>query len=126
MIWAIVLNGTTGFIMTVTFAYCIGPLDAAIHPPYFFAFIGTFYNATGSKAAATVMTCISPDVRFCARQRTAGCGFPVVRAAWLGHSSELDLGVDVHHRIAEFDQPGLDGGFQRHHQHRRRQSAFKL
>ncbi|GAB7331951.1 hypothetical protein MBLNU13_g03867t1 [Cladosporium sp. NU13] len=65
MIWAIVLNGTTGFIMTVTFAYCIGPLDAAIHPPYFFAFIGTFYNATGSKAAATVMTCIITLLTLC-------------------------------------------------------------
>lgn len=65
MIWAIVLNGATGFIMTVTFAYCIGPLDAAIHPPYFFAFIGTFYNATGSKAGATVMTCIITLLTLC-------------------------------------------------------------
>jgi amino acid transporter len=65
MIWAIVLNGTTGFIMTVTFAYCIGPLDAAIQPPYFFAFIGTFYNATGSKAGATVMTCIITLLTLC-------------------------------------------------------------
>jgi choline transport protein len=65
MIWAIVLNGTTGFIMAVTFAYCIGPIDAAIHPPYFFAFIGTFYNATGSKAGATVMTCIITLLTLC-------------------------------------------------------------
>jgi hypothetical protein len=65
MIWAIVLNGTTGFIMAVTFAYCIGPIDAAIHPPYFFAFIGTFYNATGSKAGATAMTCIITLLTLC-------------------------------------------------------------
>jgi choline transport protein len=65
MIWAIVLNGTTGFIMTVTFAYCIGPLDAAIQPPYFFAFIGTFYNATGSRAGATVMTLIITLLTLC-------------------------------------------------------------
>lgn len=119
MIWAIVLNGTTGFIMTVTFAYCIGPLDAAIQPPYFFAFIGTFYNATGSSrrdghdlhhhAPHAVLghqqrrDSVSPDVRFCARQRIAGCGFPVVRTAWLGYSFELDFGVDVHHRSAELD-----------------------
>ena len=69
---------------------------------------------------------VSPDVRFCARQRIAGCGFPVVRAAWLGYSFELDFGVDVYHRSAEFDQPRIDGGLQRYHQHRRRQSAFKL
>jgi amino acid transporter len=65
MIWAIVLNGITGFIMTVTFAYCIGPLEDAIHPPYFFAFIGTFYNATGSKAGATVMTSIITLLTLC-------------------------------------------------------------
>jgi choline transport protein len=65
MIGAIVLNGTTGFIMTVTFAYCIGPLDAAIQPPYFFAFIGTFYNATGSRAGATVMTLIITLLTLC-------------------------------------------------------------
>lgn len=65
MIWAIMLNGTTGFIMAVTFAYCIGPLDAAVHPPYFFAFIGTFYNATGSKGAATAMTCIITLLTLC-------------------------------------------------------------
>jgi choline transport protein len=65
MIWAIVLNGTTGFIMTVTFAYCIGPLDAAVQPPYFFAFIGTFYNATGSRGGATVMTLIITLLTLC-------------------------------------------------------------
>jgi amino acid transporter len=51
--------------MTVTFAYCIGPLDAAIQPPYFFAFIGTFYNATGSRGAATAMTCIITLLTLC-------------------------------------------------------------
>jgi amino acid transporter len=51
--------------MTVTFAYCIGPLEDAIHPPYFFAFIGTFYNATGSKAGATVMTSIITLLTLC-------------------------------------------------------------
>lgn len=58
MVSTLALNGVTGFIMTVTFAYCIGPLDAAAMPPYNFAFIGTFYNATQSHAGATVMTCV--------------------------------------------------------------------
>ncbi len=41
----------------ITFAYCLGPLSVALKQPYFFAFIGTFYEATGSKAGATVMSC---------------------------------------------------------------------
>lgn len=58
MVLTLIVNGTAGFVMAITFAYCLGPLDEAIKPPYFFAFIGTFYTATGSHAGATVMSCI--------------------------------------------------------------------
>lgn len=64
MCWTLALNGITGFIMTVTFAYCIGPLANAVEPEYNFAFIGTFYFATKSKAGATVMTCIILSLTF--------------------------------------------------------------
>lgn len=53
-----VLNGTTGLVMAITFAFCIGDLEAALTPNYAFAYIDMFYNSTGSKAAATVMTCL--------------------------------------------------------------------
>lgn len=49
---------TTGFIMVVTFAFCIGNLDEAIAPSYSYAYIDVFYNSTGSKAGATVMACL--------------------------------------------------------------------
>lgn len=58
MIWTLVLNGITGFIMVITFAFCIGDLDAAISPSYSYAYIGTFYTATGNKAGSTVMACL--------------------------------------------------------------------
>ena len=58
MLWTLTLNGIAGFVIAVTFAYCLGPIQAAIDPPYFFAFIGTFYTATHSHAGATVMSCI--------------------------------------------------------------------
>lgn len=35
MLWTLVLNGLAGLIMAITFAYCLGPLDAALDPPYF-------------------------------------------------------------------------------------------
>ncbi|KAK5136332.1 hypothetical protein LTR08_003705 [Meristemomyces frigidus] len=58
MMWTLVLNGATGFIMVVTFAFCIGDLEAALKPNYMFAYIDVFYNATGSKAGASVMACL--------------------------------------------------------------------
>lgn len=65
MVWTLLLNGVSGFIMVITFAYCLGPLEDAITPPYFFAFIGTFYNATGSHTGATIMTCIITVLTLC-------------------------------------------------------------
>lgn len=65
MVSTIVLNGLTGFVMVITFAYCIGPVQAALKPEYNFAFIGTFFNATGSHAGTTVMTCVITLLTFC-------------------------------------------------------------
>ncbi|KAL9527814.1 putative amino acid/polyamine transporter [Sphaerulina musiva] len=65
MISTLVLNGLTGLVMAITFVYCIGPIDAALLPQYNFAFIGTFYNATQSRAGATVMTCIITTLTLC-------------------------------------------------------------
>lgn len=58
MAWTLVLNGATGFVMVITFAFCLGDLDEAISPNYSYAYIDMFYNSTGNKAAATVMTCL--------------------------------------------------------------------
>lgn len=58
MMWTLILNGATGFIMVITFAFCIGNLTDAITPTYSYAYIDVFYNSTGSKAGATVMACL--------------------------------------------------------------------
>lgn len=65
MVSTLVLNGLTGLIMAITFAYCLGPIEAALEPKYNFALIGTFYNATQSHAGATVMTCIVTTLALC-------------------------------------------------------------
>lgn len=65
MLWTLITNGIAGLVMVITFAYCLGPLDEALKPPYFFAFIGTFYTATGSHAGATVMNCIITLLTLC-------------------------------------------------------------
>lgn len=65
MIWTLALNGLTGFVMMITFAYTLGSISAASEPKYIFAFIGTFYDATQSHAGATVLTCIITTLTFC-------------------------------------------------------------
>lgn len=58
MMWTLILNGLTGFVMVITFAFCIVDLDEAITPKYSYAYIDVFYNATRNKAGATVMACL--------------------------------------------------------------------
>nr|POF04539.1 putative amino-acid permease pb24d3.02c [Quercus suber] len=58
MVWTLILNGVTGFVMVITFAFCLGDLTAAINPQYGFAYIGVFFNATQSVAATSVMTAL--------------------------------------------------------------------
>lgn len=65
MVSTLVLNGLTGLVMAITFAYCLGPIEAALMPEYNFALIGTFFNATQSRAGATVMTCIVTTLALC-------------------------------------------------------------
>jgi choline transport protein len=56
MMWTLILNGVTGFVMVITFAFCIGDLESAISPHYSYAYIDVFYTATNNKAGATVMS----------------------------------------------------------------------
>lgn len=56
MMWTLILNGFTGFVMVITFAFCIGDLESAISPRYSYAYIDVFYTATNNKAGATVMS----------------------------------------------------------------------
>ena len=58
MMFTLILNGLSGLVMMITFAYTLGPIDVALEAQYGFAFIGSFYTATNSYAGATIMTCI--------------------------------------------------------------------
>lgn len=44
--------------MVITFAFCVGDLNAAFQPQYLFAYIGVFLNATQSVAATSIMTAL--------------------------------------------------------------------
>ncbi|KAJ5640580.1 hypothetical protein N7528_000205 [Penicillium herquei] len=66
MLWTLILNGSTGFIMIVTFAYCVGDIDEVLATATGFPFIQVFLNATGSVRAATGMTVIIMVMQFCA------------------------------------------------------------
>ena len=74
MLWTLITNGLAGLVMVITFAYCLGPLDAALEPPYFFAFIGTFYTAIGSRAGAMVMSLVITILTLCSAVTNVATG----------------------------------------------------
>lgn len=63
--WTLIVNGITGFVSVITFAFSIADLEDARNPTYNFAFIDVFFARTGSKAGATVMTCIITTLTLC-------------------------------------------------------------
>lgn len=66
MIWTLILNGSTGFVMIVTLAFCVGNIDDVLTSETGFPFIQVFLNATGSVGAATGMTIVIMVMQFCA------------------------------------------------------------
>jgi choline transport protein len=58
MISTVILNGVLGFIMVVTFCYCITDLQAALNTTTGYPFIEVIYATTGSKTGTTVMVLI--------------------------------------------------------------------
>ncbi|KAF4219531.1 hypothetical protein CNMCM8980_009350 [Aspergillus fumigatiaffinis] len=66
MIWTLILNGSTGFVMIVTLAFCVGDIDHVLESQTGFAFIQVFLNSTGSVRAATGMTVVIMAMQFCA------------------------------------------------------------
>ncbi|RHZ61408.1 hypothetical protein CDV55_106192 [Aspergillus turcosus] len=66
MIWTLILNGSTGFVMIVTLAFCVGDIDHVLESQTGFAFIQVFVNSTGSVRAATGMTVVIMVMQFCA------------------------------------------------------------
>ncbi|KAJ5959011.1 uncharacterized protein N7479_006161 [Penicillium vulpinum] len=66
MVWTLILNGSTGFVMIVTFAFCVGDIDKVLQSETGFPFIQVFLNATGSVSATTGMTVVIMIMQFCA------------------------------------------------------------
>jgi choline transport protein len=58
MIWTTFVNGLTGWIMLITFCFCLGSLDDAIDTPTGYAFVEVFNSATGSTAGASTMSAL--------------------------------------------------------------------
>ena len=52
------VNGSLGWIMTITFCFCLGNLYEVIASKTKYPFIQVFYDATQNKAAASVLTAI--------------------------------------------------------------------
>ncbi|KAH2240592.1 hypothetical protein KXV81_004814 [Aspergillus fumigatus] len=66
MIWTLILNGSTGFVMIITLAFCVGDIDHVLESQTGFAFMQVFLNSTGSVRAATGMTVVIMAMQFCA------------------------------------------------------------
>ncbi len=65
MVWTLVINGVTGFVMVITFAFCVGNAAEILKTSTGFPFIQVFYNATGSKSGTTAMTCVIMVMSLC-------------------------------------------------------------
>jgi choline transport protein len=58
MIWTAAVNSTLGFLMLVTFSFCLGDVESAISSPTGQPHIQIMYNATQSIPGATVLASI--------------------------------------------------------------------
>jgi choline transport protein len=65
MILTLIVNGTTGFIMVITFAFCLPDRLVTATPLYFFTYIDVFYNSTNNKAAASILTALITTLVLC-------------------------------------------------------------
>lgn len=66
MVWTLILNGSTGLVMIITLAFCVGNIDNVLSSETGFPFIQVFLNATGSVPATTGMTVVIMIMQFCA------------------------------------------------------------
>ncbi|KAJ3472800.1 hypothetical protein NLG97_g10708 [Lecanicillium saksenae] len=65
MMWTLVINGSLGFIMLVTFCFCIGDVKAILANPDVLPFVQVFLIATKSHAGTSVMTAILITLTTC-------------------------------------------------------------
>ena len=58
IMWAAGINGTMGFIMIITFCFCLGSVFDIVQSATGYPFIQVFFNVTNSYAGASIMTAI--------------------------------------------------------------------
>ncbi|OAA50750.1 Amino acid/polyamine transporter I [Beauveria brongniartii RCEF 3172] len=76
---SILINGTTGFAMTVAVLFCIKDLETVLSSPTGFAHMQLFLDSTGSVAGSTVMAAIITILGACA---TVGMLASTSRVFW--------------------------------------------
>lgn len=69
-----VLTKCAGWVMTITFCFCLGSLTDILASPTGYPFIQVFYNVTGSAASATAMTSILIVINIFANMTTIATG----------------------------------------------------
>ncbi|EEQ27532.1 conserved hypothetical protein [Microsporum canis CBS 113480] len=65
MLWTLVLNGSTGLIMLITYAFCVYDVDKVLKDETGFPFISVFLHATRSVRATTAMTSLMLVLQAC-------------------------------------------------------------
>ncbi|KAK2861433.1 hypothetical protein FQN49_004199 [Arthroderma sp. PD_2] len=65
MLWTLILNGSTGLIMLVTYAFCVYDVEAVLKDQTGFPFISVFLHATRSVRATTAMTSLMLILQAC-------------------------------------------------------------
>ena len=58
IIWAVVGNVVLLLLVGITYIFCLGEIESALYSDTYQPVIQVFYDATGSKAGATVMTVV--------------------------------------------------------------------
>lgn len=65
MMWTIVINGSLGLVMLVTFCFCLGDVQVILSNPTIMPFVQTFLIATESHAGTSAMTAILITLTTC-------------------------------------------------------------
>jgi choline transport protein len=110
MLWTVIINGFLGFVMLVTFCFCLGNVDIILSNPDVMPFVQTFLIATNSNAGTSVMTAILIILTVC------GCITNVATASRQMFAFARDRGLPFSSFLAHVSLRNLlyllsDGGY---------------
>ncbi|KAI6796399.1 amino acid permease [Hortaea werneckii] len=91
MVGTVLLNGAMGFVMIITFGFCITDLEAVVSSESPFPFVDVFLSATGSRAGTVCMTLIPIILSVCTSLNAIAAAS---RQAWaLGRDQALPFSL---------------------------------